>query len=91
MITIANVIAYHEVVDAVLKGRKVRMLRSDGTLVEGTLRHFSPNDGSAAHYITNGDLERAWIRITTVSGQEVWVRVPELVQARRDSAAGWDL
>lgn len=86
--TLAQISQYAAVILGVQEHRRVRYLDADENIIEGTFRHFSPSQGSAAHAHGEADPEKVWVRITTSSGFETWVQLRELVAANLDGRLG---
>ena len=91
-ITVEIVTTYAEVVEAVRRHRYVAILNSDnGVEIKGRLRHITSGEGTAAYLPAGGDLRSAWVRITTRQGPDVWMSFLDLVQARAESRASWNI
>lgn len=87
---VPNIMAWAQVIEAVRESQKVvAELPGIDMRIEGTLRHLSPESGSAAHAPWSQDVTTTYVRITTVQGFEIWVMTEELVAALADGAAGF--
>jgi hypothetical protein len=70
-----------EVINAVQDRQKVRLLRSDGNILEGTLRAVTPAEDNPNFLPWDVPLDNAWVRVTSRGGWEVWVPFAELLNA----------
>lgn len=89
-LSISNVEIFADIVAAVLRGSRVRYLNPEtGTIVEGTLRGFTPAKDTSAHLPRNADLSHSWIRITTKGGFEIWVETRLLAGVKLGGGVEW--
>jgi hypothetical protein len=73
-------------VAGVMRGARVRWINeATGDDVSGTLRHFTDEAGSAAYARFGQDVLDTFVRITTTTGWETWLSVPEILDMIRDT------
>ncbi len=85
-LTAHDVLLLAKLVEAVHAGQRIRWVNSVGREFQGTLRHFTPQEDTGAHF-AGTDIRQAWVRITLVQGHDVWRAVPYLALLLADGEA----
>ena len=90
MTTLREVQELAPLVDAVRRGAKITIaLDGDVTrLLEGTLRAFTPSEGTGNHLSGDEDITKAFVRVSSTF--EHWFPVRELTASLRDGLAAID-
>jgi hypothetical protein len=72
-------------VAGVMRGARVRWINpATGDDVSGTLRHFTAEAGNGDYARFGQDVFDTFVRITTTTGWETWLSVPEILDMIRD-------
>ena len=76
--THAEILTAATLLNAIHAGKKLRWLKDDGTIMQGTLRYVTDNDGEAGYGCSTKDVRTQWIRVTT--SWEHWLRFADVMR-----------
>ena len=80
---IADVVAAGQIINAVQEHQKVAMLTEDQKVIYGTLRHLVKDPENYGFATYDQEVEKVWVRVTTVGGWDMAWSMPDMIQWRK--------
>jgi hypothetical protein len=83
-LTIADVTALNEIINAATTTAKVAWVNTDGDIRFGTARAITAAWGNSSYITSSHDIRDGYLRITSREGWENWLIVSDLMESYHD-------